>query len=199
MPGTALFIAAGVVGAILIVAAWSYSRRKRSEAHALSDQLREQFGPEYDRTVAELGNTRRAEAALTARRQRVSEFDIRHLATDEGRGYSDEWLVVQASFVDDPATAVHDAEALVGRVMEARGYPVGDFEQRSADMSVDHGPALAHYRAAHEITLRQALGQTDTEDLRQAMINSYVLFDELVEGSPAVGIRPDAAVPVTAQ
>jgi FtsZ-interacting cell division protein ZipA len=124
MLGAALVIGAVVIVAILIVAAWSSARRHRSEGLQRSDKLREQFGPEYDRTVAEMGDIRSAEDELTARQERVSQFDIRHLAADEGQRFNDEWQVVQASFVDDPSTAVHDADALVGRVMAARGYPI---------------------------------------------------------------------------
>jgi FtsZ-interacting cell division protein ZipA len=199
MPTAALIVAAVVIVAVLILVAWSASRRQRQSGLAHSQRLREQFGPEYDRTVAELGDTGRAEAELTARQERVSTYDIRHLAADESQRFDDEWQVVQASFVDDPPTAVHDADALVGRVMEARGYPVGDYEQRSADMSVDHSPALGHYRAAHEISLRHALGQTNTEDLRQAVIGSHVLFSDLVEKPSTVEARPDTAELVAAQ
>jgi FtsZ-interacting cell division protein ZipA len=196
---TALVIGAIVIVAILVVAAWSSARRHRSEGLQRSEKLREQFGPEYERTLVEKGDTRSTENELTARQERVSQFDIRHLAADEGQRFNDEWQVVQASFVDDPSTAVHDADALVGRVMAARGYPVSDFEQRSADMSVDHSPTLGHYRAAHDIALRDAQGQANTEDLRQAVISSHVLFSELVEEPPTVEGSPDIAVPVAAQ
>ena len=199
MPIAALIVAAVVIVAVLILVAWSASRRQRQEGLAHSQRLREQFGPEYDRTVAELGDSRRAEAELTARQVRVSTYDIRHLADDETSSFDDEWRVVQASFVDDPPAAVHDADALVGRVMVARGYPAADYEQRSADMSVDHSPVLGHYRAAHEIALRQALGQANTEELRQAVISSHVLFSELVEAPSTVEARPDSAVLVAAQ
>jgi N-acetylglutamate synthase/N-acetylornithine aminotransferase len=106
---------------------------------------------------------------------------------------------VKASFVDDPSTAVRDADALLGRVMLARGYPVADFEQRSADISVDHSPVLAHYRAAHEIALRDAQGQATTEDLRQAVISSHVLFSELVENLVPVEVVAETPVLVAAQ
>jgi FtsZ-interacting cell division protein ZipA len=199
MPTAALVIGAIVIVAILVVAAWSSARRHRSEGLQRSEKLREQFGPEYERTLVEKGDTRSAENELTARQERVSQFDLRHLAADEGQRFNDEWQVVQASFVDDPSTAVHDADALVGRVMAARGYPVSDFEQRSADMSVDHSPIMGHYRAAHDIALRDAQGQANTEDLRQAVISSHVLFSELVEEPPTVEGSPDIAVPVAAQ
>jgi FtsZ-interacting cell division protein ZipA len=187
MPDPTLIIVAVVIIAILIAAVWWYSMRQRSE------KLRERFGPEYERTVAEKGDTRRAENELTARQKRVSQLDIRLLAADERRRFNDEWRAVQARFVDDPSTAVRDADALVGRVMEARGYPVGDFEQRSADVSVDHPTVLEHYRAAHEIALRHAQGQASTEDLRQAMVNYRALFAELLEEPRTVETRPDTA------
>jgi FtsZ-interacting cell division protein ZipA len=176
-----IVIAVVAIAATLLVAAWATSRRQRNQSRQNSVRLHEQFGTEYDRTVAELGSTRKAESELTARQERVSKFDIRHLTTDEGKTFSDEWLVVQASFVDDPSTAVHDADALIGKVMQARGYPVADYEQRSADMSVDHSPVLSHYRAAHDIALRGALGHADTEDLRQAVVSTHLMFNELVE------------------
>jgi hypothetical protein len=146
-----------------------------------------------------MGNARSAEDELTARQERVSQFDIRHLAAEEGQHFNDEWQVVQASFVDDPSAAVHDADALVGRVMAARGYPVSDYEQRSADMSVDHSPAMGHYRAAHDIALRDAQGQANTEDLRQAVISSHVMFSELAEEPREVEPHTDTAELVAAQ
>jgi len=199
-----LIIAVVAIAAILVVAAWSTARRHRNQARQRSDRLREQFGPEYERTVTEMGGVRQAEAELTARQERVSHYNIRHLTAEEGQSFSDAWQVVQASFVDDPPTAVHDADALVGRVMEARGYPVGDYEQRSADMSVDMSPVLSHYRAAHDIAIRGALGHADTEDLRQAVVSSHVMFTELVEATavaaPApVEIQADPNEPVAAE
>jgi hypothetical protein len=173
--------------ATLIVAARWYSMRQRSA------NLRERFGPEYERTVAEKGDTRGAEDDLTARQKRVSQLDIRPLTSEEGRSFNDEWRAVQARFVDDPSRAVRDADALVGRVMEARGYPVGDFEQRSADVSVDHPTVVEHYRAAHDIALRHAQGQASTEDLRQAMVNYHALFTELLEEPQTVETRPDTS------
>jgi len=187
MPDATLIIVSVVIIAILIAAVWWYSMRQRSE------KLRERFGPEYERTVAEKGDTRRAENELTARQKRVSQLDIRPLAADERRRFNDEWRAVQARFVDDPSTAVGDADALVGRVMEARGYPVGDFEQRAADVSVDHPTVLEHYRAAHAVALRHAQGQASTEDLRQAMVNYRALFAELLEEPRTVEIPPDTS------
>jgi FtsZ-interacting cell division protein ZipA len=179
-----LIIVAVVIIAILIVAVWWYSMRQRSA------KLQEKFGSEYERTVAEKGDTRKAEDELTDRQKRVSKLEIRPLVADERRRFNDEWLAVQARFVDDPSAAVRDADTLVGRVMEARGYPVGDFEQRAADVSVDHPAVLEHYRAAHEIALRHAQGQASTEDLRQAMVHYRALCAELLEEPPTVSTPP---------
>ena len=182
-----LIIVAVVIIAILVVAVWWYSMRQRSA------KLQEKFGPEYERTVAEKGDTRKAEDELTDRQKRVSKLEIKPLAADERRRFNDEWRAVQARFVDDPSAAVRDADTLVGRVMEARGYPVGDFEQRAADVSVDHPTVLEHYRAAHAVALRHAQGQASTEDLRQAMVNYRSLFDELLEEQQTVETRPDTS------
>jgi FtsZ-interacting cell division protein ZipA len=179
-----LIIVAVVIIAILIAAVWWYSMRQRSA------KLQEKFGSEYERTVAEKGDTRKAEDELTDRQKRVSKLEIRPLAADERRRFNDEWRAVQARFVDDPSAAVRDADTLVGRVMEARGYPVGDFEQRAADVSVDHPSVLEHYRAAHAVALRHAQGQASTEDLRQAMVNYRALFDELLEEPQTVATPP---------
>ena len=182
-----LIIVAVVIIVILVAAVWWYSMRQRSA------KLQEKFGPEYERTVAEKGDTRKAEDELTDRQKRVSKLEIKPLAADERRRFNDEWRAVQARFVDDPSAAVRDADTLVGRVMEARGYPVGDFEQRAADVSVDHPTVLEHYRAAHAVALRHAQGQASTEDLRQAMVNYRALFTELLEEQQTVETRPDTS------
>lgn len=187
MPDATLIIVAVVIIAILVAAVWWYSMRQRSA------KLQEKFGPEYERTVAEKGDTRKAEDELTDRQKRVSKLEIKPLAADERRRFNDEWRAVQARFVDDPSAAVRDSDTLVGRVMEARGYPVGDFEQRAADVSVDHPTVLEHYRAAHAVALRHAQGQASTEDLRQAMVNYRSLFDELLEEQQTVETRPDTS------
>jgi FtsZ-interacting cell division protein ZipA len=179
-----LILGAAAVVAVLLAAAWLLSSRQRSNTEQRSGQLREQFGSEYDRTLAEKGDTRRTERELTARQKRVASFHIKTLDADQGLRFSDEWLAIKASFVDDPSAAVTEADALLARVMDARGYPTGDFEQRFADVSVDHSSALEHYRSAHEIALRNAKGEATTEDLRQAVVNEHDLFAELI-GGPA--------------
>jgi hypothetical protein len=198
MSTEAFVVAAVVVVAILIVAAWSLSMRQRSGQRRRSETLRERFGPEYDRTLAEKGDARSAESELTARQNRVSKLNIRPLAVEEAVEFDNEWQAVQMGFVDDPAVAVRDADALVGKVMDARGYPEGDFEQRFADVSVDHPAALDPYRTAHEIGLRHAQGQATTEDLRQVMVNDHALFTALVDEKPTAETTPVAEVPVVA-
>jgi hypothetical protein len=201
MPTAALLVVAVVIVAVVIVAAHLYSThqtRQRVETEQQSQQLRQRFGPEYDRTVTEKGDVRIAESELAARQKRVTGFHIKPLTADEGKSFNDEWLVMQATFVDDPSAAAHDADALIGRVMTARGYPDSDYDQRSADVSVDHPAILDHYRVAHEIALRDADGQADTEDLRQAVLNSHALFTEFVDGAPSIETIPESPVAVAA-
>ena len=198
MSTEAFIVGAIVIAAILIVAAIAMSRRQQSGRLQRSESLREKFGPEYDRTLAEKGSARSADSELTARQKRVAKLHIRALETDEGEKFVTEWQAVQMGFVDDPAIAVRDADALVGRVLDARGYPEGDFEQRFADMSVDHPATLGQYRTAHEIVLRQADGQASTEDLRQVIVNDHVVFTELIQAPATLEAAPVEAVPVEA-
>ena len=133
--------------------------------------------------MKEGGSRQKAEAALDKRAERVERFHIRPLAPGDRARFIESWARVQARFVDGPGGAVTDADQLLGDVMSTRGYPVSDFEQRAADLSVDHPLVLENYRAAHETALRQSRGQASTEDLRQAMIHYRSLFEELV-GEP---------------
>ena len=159
-----------IVGAILAF----YLQRRRSE------RLRERFGPEYERSVAESGDRRRAEAQLEKRAERVEKFHLRPLTAEDRARYTEQWDRVQAHFVDAPAGAVAEADQLLGDIMATCGYPMGDFEQRAADISVDHPIVTQNYRAAHGIAIRQAQGQASTEDLRRAMIHYRALFEDLV-------------------
>lgn len=142
--------------------------------------LRAKFGPEYARTVEEVGSSRKAEAELQEREKRVAAFSIRPLSPQQMDMFTDGWMRVQTQFVDDPQGAVSRADVLLTEVMEARGYPIVDFERRSADLSVDHPEVVQNYRSAHDIAIRHARGEADTEDLRQAMIHYRALFEELV-------------------
>jgi hypothetical protein len=174
MTQTAWIIVAIVVIALIVIAAIGWSRRRRS------DHLRDRFGREYDRTVEAAGGRAKAEADLAEREKRVDKLDIRPLNADERRKFLDRWSEVQARFVDDPARAVAFADALLGDVMKARGYPVNDFEERAGDISVDHPVVVEHYHKAHDIAARHQKGEASTEDLRQAMIHYRALFDNLV-------------------
>jgi hypothetical protein len=167
----------GVIVVLLAVVGWLLYERRRS------DQLRSDFGPEYKRTIEATGDRRAAETELRERKERVDALDIRPLPPPEREAYSQEWREVQARFVDEPDGAISDADALIGKVMESRGYPVADFEQRAADVSVGHANVVEHYRAAHEIASRRDDVGTDTEALRQAMVHYRALFEDLLEPS----------------
>lgn len=170
----ALIIALAVV-CVLGITAFVLDRKRRTK------RLRAQFGgAEYDRAVQQGGNRRHAEARLEERTQRVEGFHVRPLAAGDRARFIESWRGVQARFVDGPAGAVTEADQLLGDVMSTRGYPVSNFEQRAADISVDHPLVLENYRTAHGIALRQTDGQASTEDLRQAMVHYRTLFEELV-------------------
>ena len=159
----------------LALAVWLYMRSKRSA------ELRERFGPEYRRTVAERGERGEAEKELAQRQRRVEELNIRPLAADERQQFEERWTSVQAQFVDDPPGAIRVADELVGEVMAARGYPVSDFEQRASDVSVNHPNVVKNYRLAHKISIASERGEAGTEELRQAMVHYRSLFEELLE------------------
>ena len=172
-----------VIAVVVIVAvgigSWLFARKQ-----SRTKRLRTQFGgAEYTRAVKEGGSQRKAEAVLDKRSDRVESLHIRPLGPGDRARFVESWRRVQARFVDGPGGAVTEADQLLGDVMATRGYPVGDFEQRAADISVDYPLVLENYRSAHEIAIRQTRGQASTEELRQAMIHYRTLFDELV-GEP---------------
>ena len=157
------------------VVAFVWQRKQRTE------KLRTQFGgAEYARAVEQGGNRKKAEAGLLERAQRVEAFHVRPLGAGDRARFLESWRGVQARFVDGPAGAVSEADGLLGDVMSTRGYPVSDFEQRAADISVDHPLVLENYRTAHSIALRQLGGKATTEELRQAMVHYRTLFEELI-------------------
>jgi hypothetical protein len=163
-----------IVILVVALAALFLGRRQRT------DRLRSRFGPEYERVVDETGDRREAEAELRDRQERVSRFDIRPLTASDRERFVTSWRLIQAEFVDQPRTALIKADDLLTEVMRTRGYPVEDFEQRSADLSVDHPEVVQNYREGRNITRRYRRGDADTEDMRQAMIHYRTLFDELV-------------------
>ncbi len=163
-------IAAIVVAAIV----WLGMRQRRTR------ELREGFGPEYEAAVNAYGDRRRAEDELQARRERVEQLQLHPLASNDRQRFEDQWHAAQAHFVDEPARAIAEADQLVQQAMAARGYPVGEFEQRAADVSVDHPNVVRDYRQAHAVSQRNERGEATTEDLRQAMVHYRSLFDDLL-------------------
>lgn len=183
-----------VIAAVAVAAVAFFIARTRRTA-----QLRERFGPEYERTIRDSGDVRRAEATLQARETRVKRLHITALTSDQVRQFSDEWLHVQARFVDEPAGAVLQADRLIGDIMAARGYPVGDFEQRVGDISVDYPNVVINYRAARAIAEEHARHPVSTEDMRQAMVHYRALFSELIESTtPTTVVEREVEPPVGA-
>lgn len=167
-----------VVLALFGVALWLYLQKRRS------DRLRKSFGPEYDRARQEHPDRRATDRALAERQERVEKLHIRALLPEERDRFHERWRAAQVQFVDDPAGATRAADGLVAEVMQARGYPVGDFEQRAADVSVDHPRVVEHFRAAHAIVRRHERENDhdapDSEGLRQAFVDYRALFDDLL-------------------
>jgi FtsZ-interacting cell division protein ZipA len=180
-----LIIAIAVVVAI-VVALVLYMKKERTQ------KLRSKFGPEYDRAIDSHGNRSHAESELERRAKRVAAFNIHPLTAEECAQYADNWRSEQSLFVDDPKAAVRHADNLVQDVMKRRGYPVGDFEQNAADLSVDHPGLVENYRIAHDIALRDQRGRASTEDLRRAMVSYHALFDDLLERQ--VNVRETASI-----
>ncbi|MBV8630859.1 MAG: hypothetical protein JOZ83_08050 [Silvibacterium sp.] len=182
-PKMVALVVIAIIAILLII--WAVVRQRRRAG------LKERYGPEYERIARESG-TSKAETTLLERERRVEKFNIRPLPVDERERFVTEWRSVQARFVDDPKAAVNQADQLVDNVMRARGYPMSDFEQRAADISVTHPQVVSNYRAAHQIAIRHQQGNATTEDLRQAMIYYRSLFDDLLEPAPA-GPRREVA------
>ena len=161
-----------VIGALLALAITRFQRTKR---------LRDRFGPEYDRMVDRIGDKRQAEDELEARLAHVQNLNIRSLTAEEVNRFALEWQNIQAEFVDQPPAAVQKANRLIREVMSARGYPVEDFEQRAADISVDYPDLVTNYRELHEIAKKGETEKIGTEEMRQAMVHGRELFESLVQ------------------
>lgn len=159
----------------ILVAVWFLYQRRRSES------LKHRFGPEYDRAVREHGNLRKAEAVLDQREKRVEKFHIVPLSPEVRERFATAWKSAQSRFVDNPNAAIREADQLVVELMSKRGYPVGDFEQRAADISVDHPRVVDNYRKAHTIAIRSDREGVNTEDMRNAMVYFRSLFEDLLE------------------
>jgi hypothetical protein len=180
-----IIVLAAVMILIVAVLAVMYVRKRRNT----TTDLRQRFGPEYERAVREHGSERKAEARLADREKRVEKLTIRDLDPSERERFVERWGSVQSRFVDSPKGAVAEADDLVSSLMKTRGYPVSDFDQRAADISVDHPRVVENYRSAHEIALRVGKNEATTEDLRTAMIHYRSLFEELVQVPAIVGRR----------
>ena len=173
-----IVIVAAVVIVIALVA-WAIVNKRRT------DELRGRFGPEYDRALRSDGGRREAESDLRERVDRYEALNIRPLDANTADRYRQEWRDVQAKFVDAPEDSLRRADGLITEVMQRRGYPMSDFEQRSADLSVEHGAAVQDYRAAHAVSMATERGQSTTEDQREAMVHYRSLFDEMVGAGTA--------------
>jgi predicted nucleic acid-binding protein len=173
--GWILIAVAVVIVALALVLVIRSANRRRTE------RLKERFGPEYERTVAQHGEQRAAEKELAARERKRDKLDIVPLSPEAREKYAASWRQVQTAFVDDPASAVGDADRLVAHVMRERGYPIDDFDQRAADVSVDHPHVAENYRTAHMIYLSQEKANIGTEAQREAFVHYRALFEELLE------------------
>lgn len=185
-----LWTIVALVGVAIVIALAVASRR---HARARRLELQRRFGPEYERAVEELGPAR-AERELAARARRVEHFHFRDLGTADRGRFASSWSRIQLQFVDDPAVAVSSANELIKEVMRARGYPTEDFEQRAADLSVEHPAVVQHYRAAQALADSNRAGQASTEELRQAVVHYRVLFNDLLQppSSAPAALQPAA-------
>jgi hypothetical protein len=165
---------------LMVGSAWLYVHRRKTATAG----LRQRFGTEYDRTVETQGSERKGQVTLRDREKRMEKLKIRELGPAERVRFVEQWKSAQLRFVDSPTGAVAEADNLVSFIMQTRGYPVSDFEQRAADISVDHPQVTENYRAAHAIALRVDKSETSTEELRTAIVHYRSLFDELVEARP---------------
>jgi hypothetical protein len=165
--------------AMVIVAAMAARRRSRMR----SVELRQRFGPEYDRAVEQYGSPARAERELASRARRVDHIRFRELSEADRARFTTSWNQIQALFVDDPSRAVIAANDLIKEVMAARGYATDDYEQRVADLSVAHAPVVQHYRAARALSESSRQGRLNTEELRQAVVHYRAMFADLLQES----------------
>ncbi len=175
MNNTIIIVAVLVALAAIAAAGWMYVQKKQTK------RLRSKFGPEYDRLAEAQGGRGQAEKALHEREKRVEGLNLIPLSHENRERFAGAWQQEQAGFVDDPTSAVANADRLVTEVMRARGYPMGDFEQRAADISVDHSIVVTNYRIAHDIALRNIGGVANTEELRTALLHYRMLFEDLLD------------------
>ncbi len=182
-----LWTVVALVTVALVIAVVALMRHRARERSAM---LQRRFGPEYDRTVEQLGGPAEAERELAARARRVEHFRFHDLTAADQARFTRTWNEIQQSFVNDPAVAVTTANELINEVMRARGYPTLSFEQRVADLSVEHPTVIQHYRAAHELSGSVHNGAVDTERLRQALVHYRMLFTDLLQEGRAISAPP---------
>jgi hypothetical protein len=181
MSPTYLIIAVVVIVVVMgAIMAPMFARRRKSQ------KFQNKYGPEYDRTVESAGNEKKAQAELNGRQKHVDTLNIRQLSVSERERYQAEWTAIQAKFVDQPGQATVEADHLIMEVMKVRAYPVSDFDQRAADISVNYPTLVSNYRAAREIAIKNEQHTATTEELRQAMIHYRSLFDELLKEEAVV-------------
>lgn len=178
MEAVVIIIIVAAIAALAVVGLLAYQRKQR-------EGMQQRFGREYDHTVDQAGDRRAAEKELQERTRRHERLQIRELDPGSRDAYAQQWREAQERFVDQPEAAVKQADDLVARVMQERGYPVGDFEQQVRDVSVEHSTAVGEYRAAHEISVMNDSGGASTEQLREAMVHYRTLFADLLTGSSA--------------
>jgi MoxR-like ATPase len=179
IPINTVIIVAVLIVVALAVIGWAVTQRRRSL------KLQHRFGPEYNHAVNEFGDKTKAEAELTKREQRVARLNIIPITAADAARFSNAWSALQGRFVDNPKGVLAEADLLVRELMVKRGYPMGDFELRAADISVDHPGVVKNYRAAQAIAVRGERGEADTEELRKAVVHYHTLFDELLGVVPA--------------
>jgi|SRR3974390_1009418 len=177
MNPTVAIVIAFIIGLAFGIAIMALALERRSK------RLRNRFGPEYERVLTETGDRRTAETVLERREHRVRQLHLQSLSPADRVEFQDRWRQIQTEFVDDPSRALAQADRLTGEVMSAEGYPVREFDERAADISVDHPVVVENYREAHDVALRNSQGRASTEDMRRAMIHYRKLFEELV-GQP---------------
>jgi hypothetical protein len=175
-PTNWILIAGGLVLLMAAIVALFVSIRQKK-----SQRLQRRFGPEYGRAVEEMGNRTKAESELEAREKRVGLLTITPLSPGDAARFTHAWTAMQGRFIDNPKGVVVEADRLVRELMMKRGYPMGDFERRAADISVDHPAVVENYRAAQAIAVRDERGEADTEELRKAVVHYRTLFDELLQ------------------
>jgi hypothetical protein len=175
-PTNWILIAGGLVILLAAIVALFVSQRQKQ-----SQRLQRRFGPEYGRAIDEMGSRTKAEAELEAREKRVGQLTIIPLSPSDAARFTQAWTAMQGRFIDNPKGVVAEADRLVRELMMKRGYPMGDFERRAADISVDHPAVVENYRAAQSIAVRDGRGEADTEELRKAVVHYRTLFDELLE------------------